>query len=105
MNIPLDEQNIIGLLGIQDLPEERKLAMLDKITALVEKRLLVRIFDSLNKPEQEMFESLLENQDQNSVNTFLEQRVPDLAQWVEEEALSIKKELQNLNTGLEEDKV
>lgn len=93
MALPLDQQNIIAILGIQDLPEERKLTLLDKITTLVEKRLLVRIFDSLSPENQEKLGGLLDKDDQEGLNAFLEQYVPDLAGWLEEETNRLKGEL------------
>jgi len=91
--IPVDQQNIIAILGIENLPQARKIQVLDKITTLVQKRLLVRIHQSLAGRFQERLGELLEAGDSETLSEFLEQHVPNLPELIEAETTEVKKEL------------
>ena len=93
MTIPLHDQNIISLLGIESLPEEEKVVIVEKFTTLVQKRLVVRIFDGLDKARQGEFAALLEKEDQAGVQRFLDQNVPTMPELLESEINLIKQEL------------
>ena len=88
-----DEQNIIAILGIQNLSDEQKLKIVEKVSDLVQKRLLARILGVLSQSDQEKFLSLLNNQQQQYLDDFLERHLPDLSVWLEEEINSVKSEL------------
>ena len=92
-NLPINQQNIIAILGIENLPLERKNQILQKITGLIEKRLLIRIHDGLAEKQQAEFGQLLESGESEKLSAFLEKHVPDLAVWIAEEASQIKQEL------------
>lgn len=96
MKLPLDQQNIINILGIQSLPEEQKLALVEKISELVQKRLLLRVLDSLSLEKREAFEQLLTSNNQAGLEQFLQTDVPQFAVWFEEELKKIKEEMSAL---------
>jgi Protein of unknown function (DUF5663) len=93
MNLPVDQQNIIALLGIESLPDERKTQILEKIITLVQKRLLVRVFDSLIDSLQDELGKLLESGNVEATEIFLEQHVPQMGEWAQEETNNIKTEM------------
>jgi succinate dehydrogenase flavin-adding protein (antitoxin of CptAB toxin-antitoxin module) len=95
------QQNIIGILGIESLPDERKIAILEKATDLVQKRLMLRILDSLSEEQQEAFGKLLDSEDQEGVNRFLAENVPAFSDWIQEEVYRLKEELADLAGGIE----
>lgn len=99
MPIPLEEQNIIRLLGIESLPDERKIALVEKITDLVQKRLLLRLLESMSEELRVEFEQLLDQADQPALQAFLQKNAPDFGAWVNEEVLKVKQELQGLVTS------
>jgi hypothetical protein len=88
-----DEQNIIAILGIQNLPDEQKLRIVDKVSELVQKRLLTRLLGALSDKDQETFMQLLNSQEQEPLDDFLNSHVPDFPAWLEEEVNKIKLEL------------
>lgn len=96
MAIPLDQQNIINILGIESLPDERKAALVDQMTNLVQKRMLLRILDSLDEVKRSEFEKLLDQNDQAKLNEFIKDKVPQMADWLMEEVLKIKQEMADL---------
>lgn len=96
-----DDQNIISILGIQNLPDERKINIVGKVSELVQKRLLARILESLAPHLKEEFLVLLENQNQDVMNNFLDAEVPNLSEMVTEEGGKVKAELQQWSESLD----
>lgn len=93
MNIPVDKENIINLLGIQSLPEERRNELVSRMATLVQKRLVLRLFESLDMPSQERLKELLDSEDAEPLKQFLVDKAPDLSDWLEQEVLALKSEL------------
>lgn len=94
MALPWEKQNIIAILGIESLPDGRKVAIVEQISGLVQKRLMMRILEVLADPDREELEKILGlAQNEQQLQEFLSAKVPDLANWTEEEAVAVKKEL------------
>ena len=90
---PIASENIIKILGIESLPDEQKIKIVEKIGDLVQKRLTLRLMESLSEEEGRDFEALLEKNDTQGVGAFMDKRLPNLADWVAEEVVKIKQEL------------
>ena len=101
MELNLDQQSIISILGIQALPDERKAEILDQASALVQKRLLVRIMESLDDTKRQEFEGLLEKNDQAALEAFMAANTPDFTAWVLEEVNNLKKEFADIAGNIE----
>ncbi len=93
MDIPIDQQNIINILGIQNLADEKKLQVIEKVTKLVQNRLVLRIFESLDALRQREFSEILEKDDQDSLAEFLDRFAPNLIELLNEETSKVKLEL------------
>ena len=94
----LDQRNIIALLGIESLPDERKISIANRVSELVQKRLLLRIMDFLDDEKTEEFERLVDSVDEgeageSKVVSFLQANVPKLDTWLIEEVNQVKKDL------------
>ncbi|MBI2355661.1 MAG: hypothetical protein HYV13_00455 [Candidatus Doudnabacteria bacterium] len=100
MAIPIDDQNIINVLGIQSLPEEQKISLLEKISELVEKRLLVRVLNSFSEQKKKEFEDLLDTENQEAVNVFLGKNAPEIGAWLNEELVKVKQEMAGLASNV-----
>ena len=96
----VDDENIIKLLGIESLPDERKTALVERISELVQKRLLLRLLDSLVGSDQDELKILLDRGDQAALQGFLVNKAPDLATWAADEVIKIKKEPQSPASGI-----
>lgn len=96
MALPIDDQNIINILGIESLPDEQKISLLERASELVEKRLLLRLLNSFSEQKKREFENLLDTENQDAVNIFLEKNAPDVPTWLNEELVRIKEELASL---------
>ena len=89
----MDQRNIIKILGIENLPDERKISILSKVTELVQKRLLLRIMEVLDEAKQKEFETVVDSKDQIKITEFLKTNAPEIDKWMIEEINNIKKDL------------
>lgn len=96
MVLPLETENIIKILGIESLPDERKEQIVSKVADLVQKRLLVRVVESLSPEQQSEFTTLLEQNDAPALQEFMQKSVPGFADMLFEEVSRIKQELGEL---------
>jgi len=93
----LDQQNIIRSLGLESLPEERKIAVIEKMTTLLQKRLMVRMVTALDASKQAELADALENPESEAAQVFISQNFPDFPKWIEEETGKLKQEMASLN--------
>jgi hypothetical protein len=86
-------EQILDMLGIADLaPEEQEAALLD-IEELIYKGTMVRLVERMDDQVRDKFEKLLESDaDEEAVEAFLTEHVPDADQAVAEAVA----ELQNV---------
>jgi hypothetical protein len=96
MNQDLSQQNLIKILGIEALPDAQKTKIADQTSELVQKRLLVRVIDSLPEEKREGFMSILDSGDEVGLGNFLHHHAPKFNEWLAEEVLKIKEELAGL---------
>lgn len=90
-NDPLLTENIITTLGLQDLPDDEKAALVDRILDVTQKRIMLRLTELL-ATEDDAVVSELAN-DPPKLFAFLQAKVPNFNHILEEEMLSVKKEL------------
>lgn len=84
------DDNIIAKLGLQDMPEEQRLALLDQMAELVQKRAILRVMDSL--PEEAIEEANRLADQPEQLLEFLGTKV-DIGQLILEETERLKGEL------------
>lgn len=94
------DQNIIGILGIESLPDDQKMDLVDKASALVEKRIVVRMLNALDDKKRSEFENLVDSENQEAINLFLEQNAPKLGDWISQEVAKVKEELSTLTKSI-----
>jgi F0F1-type ATP synthase beta subunit len=87
--IPEKPYNLIEMLGLQQLSEAKRLAIVDKAEELVEKRMAVRITERLDAASYEAF-SKLEGKEQAD---YLASRMPDFNKVLQEEIDKVREEL------------
>lgn len=96
MHIPVDQQNIIRALGLEDLPDEKKLELIEQVSDVVEKRILLRVLESLSPEQRKELDGLLDAESQQGVNEFMQKNAPQIPAWIEEEISHAKQELADL---------
>ncbi len=92
----LSQENIISLLDIGTLPDERKVAIVEKATELVQKRLLVRVFENLDEVKRKELNKLIDHGQNKEISDFITANSPDFPTWIDEEVLKVKQELADL---------
>ena len=85
--------NILEDLGLLDLPEERKAELLDKMSDLIQKRVLLRIVKMLSDKDKNDLDKVLEKGDAVQIQDFLMSKVPNLDEITQEEVNDFKKEV------------
>ncbi len=89
----LIKTNIITELNLEDLDNEKKIALIDKLAKLAERRVLLRILKGLTEEDIIEYEKIANNED--SKIKYLEQRIPDFINILQDEVVEVKKELLN----------
>lgn len=95
------QKNIIIELGLENLPEDRKIDLLSKMSDLIQKRVLLMVIRSLSASDKEEFNSLLGKDDIQEIYKFLISKVPNIDEITDEEVIKFKEEIithvKNLN--------
>jgi len=85
-------QNIMTALDLESLPDDKKVALLDKMAQLVERRLALRLVEVLSEEDHEEFEGL---KDDPTKADFLGQKISNLEEMIQAEVVNVKQELVN----------
>lgn len=93
-----NNKDLFTLLGLQDLPEERKAELTAKMGSLVQRDVMMRALDELSDAEQDELEKLIERHpdDLEKMYAFMEGKVPDIDDIVKESIESLRGELLNI---------
>jgi succinate dehydrogenase flavin-adding protein (antitoxin of CptAB toxin-antitoxin module) len=88
------EANIIEVLGLESLSDEQKIKMVQQMTDLAQKRLMLRVMEQLTEEEKDEFEKILGGQDVDlAAAEFIQNKVPNFDEMVKEEIVKVKQEL------------
>lgn len=94
-NDDLLNKNILVELDLQDLPNERQLQLLGRMSDLIQKRVLLQAIKSLSVADKEEFDKLLGKDDTQSVYRFLIAKVPNIDEITNDEVIKFKEEVIN----------
>lgn len=84
------QANLINLLGLELLPEDKKVEILERAMELVEKRVMLRVLHELKAKDRASVE---EAANSGKMLDFIQTRVPNLAEIIAEETARVKIEL------------
>ena len=93
-------ENIISLLGIQNLPDEKKIAFLERMADLIQKRILTRILEQLDESAQHIFVEAANANDEFLIKEVLVGANISLEALIKEEVLRLKEEMKSAIDGL-----
>ena len=85
------KQNIIAQLGLQDLPEDKRFELLEQMTMLIEKRIMLRLMEELSEEDVTKVEELADKE--KELVAFMANKVPNLALVIEQETQKVKSEM------------
>jgi hypothetical protein len=92
-NSALLKANIIDLLGLEGLPEEKKQALLAQMGAVVEDRVMDRVLSRLNETQKLELDQILQQDSAEAVEAFLAKNASDMNTLMQEEILRMKTEM------------
>jgi hypothetical protein len=95
------EESIISLLGIESLSDEEKVEFLQKMTDLVQKRMVLHILEKLSPEEQVVFIDANEKNDEKKIDDILKSNNIDMLKLAEKEISKLKKELKGVIDNLD----
>lgn len=91
------ETNLITLLGLETLPMEKKVAMLNKTLELVQKRLMVSMLNALDDANKaKLLELINAEGKETEKDSFMKEHFPNLEEMANEEIVKIKNELKEV---------
>lgn len=88
------QENIIKSLGLTNLPEERKILLLQKMTEVVEQRLTSRLMEAMDEEHQNTFAKIA-SQAPEKVEEFILTVFPNFLEIAQEEIDKLKQELKD----------
>lgn len=98
----LIDKDIFELLDLKDASEDRKRQILEDMMETIQNRVVARILDSLKEDEVKSFESLLDEDNDEKIAQFLQERDIDPVTFTAQEALNYKIEILNLIAAQED---
>ena len=97
-NAELLNENIIGLLGLESLPDAEKAAMVEKMTTLIQKRLMLRVMDALKEEDAKQMAEMEKNPQE--ILAFIAEKVPNFEELMKEEVVRLKEEMLKATEGV-----
>jgi|GEM_PF-732183 len=92
-NLQENQDNIIALLGLEDLPLENRAQLVDELTQILEVRVLSAAYDTLSEEQAQHLDSLLNDNNPELVTTFIQENVPNLSEIFAIQVENLKAEL------------
>jgi hypothetical protein len=87
------QDNIITLLGLEDLPIENRAQLVDELTQILEVRVLSAAYDTLSEEQAQHLDTLLNDNDPELVTTYIQENVPTLSDIFASQIEVLKAEL------------
>lgn len=87
--------DLFAELGMENISPEERMIFIEKISDVVQQRLLLRLMKEMTEDQKGRLETMLAdpNKDFSSVAQFLALEIPNFQQITEEEVANYKKEL------------
>lgn len=90
------DNDLLELMGAQNMPQEKKQALYQKMAETVQDRVIARIDDQLSESEREEWLKVIDSDDQAKMAEFLKSKNIDVAKMIVEEAIIYKTEMMAL---------
>jgi hypothetical protein len=88
-----DSEDLFDVLGAHDSSDEEKAALLVQMIEIVQTRVFDKIFDIFNQDQRDQLVELMENEELEKTEEFLQVNVPDYYDRFELEAKQLRREL------------
>lgn len=87
--------NIIAELGLEALPEERRISIINKMADLVQQRVMLKIAELLPESDAAELQKLITEKGEAdpAISAFIVEKIPTVPEMIREELVNVKKEL------------
>ena len=93
--------NIITILGIDKLPIEQQKDTMEKLGAIVYQEVMLRVLEVMSDEEKNAFENIVSsNPDPETMFKYLAEKVPNIEEIVNEEAMKLHEESANIMNSI-----
>lgn len=92
----LVEGDIFEIIGLTNLPEDKKESTMALLIEAVQNRVILRIDDLIMKSEKNTWMQVLETEDDEIIKNFLTEKNIDIKNLTMQESLLLKNQLVNL---------
>ncbi len=89
-------QDILKLMGAENLPQEKKQEIYQKMIQTVQNRTIAKVLDQLSEQDAEEWKKILDTGDKAKAEEFLKARQIDVAKIMLEESIIYKTEMAGL---------
>lgn len=89
-------KDILEMMGVEDLPNDKKEEIYNKMMSTIHERVMARVVDSLSEEQFAKLKEILKENSEEKFAQFAEETGIDLPQIYSEEALIYKIEMVNL---------
>ena len=96
------DKDTLELIGGENLPEEKKQELYQKMAETVQNRVIARIDDKLSEEERQEWMKLLDENDKTKMEEYLRSKDIDISKMLVEEAVIYKTEITSLFQKLKE---
>lgn len=86
-------QRIISVLNLEALSDSQRAMFLDKMTDVINGRLLLRLWDNFSAELRKEFEAVIDKEEDGLLENFLVMKVPNFVEMISEETLKLKSEM------------
>lgn len=90
-------KDILELIGAQNLPDDKKKQLYQKMLETIQNRSITRILDQLSDNDAEEFKTILDSGDQPKADQFLKSKGIDIRQIMLQESIIYKTEMTELS--------
>ena len=101
MQLPSND-NLLNLLGLQDLPLANRAQLVDELSQILEVRVLDKAYDQLTEAQANQLDSYINQNQPEKVSAFMQEQVPNLSQIFAEQVEILKQELVDYKQELAE---
>jgi len=97
----MPRQNLIKELGLEGLPEERQIYLLNLMTESLLKRITINVLEKLSDAERQEYDRILVANDPDQVLDFLKNKISNYDKLVKETVEEFKKEMKETAKNLQ----
>ena len=87
------QDNIIALLGLEDLPIDNRAQLVDELSQILEVRVLSAAYDTLSEEQAQYLDNILNDNNPELVGQYIKENVPTLSEIFATQVETLKAEL------------